>query len=172
MLQLESGLNIREWERVDHKFKDKTLVAMLKYGFPIGYVGNEAPATGQRNHTSARLHPVSVTNYIEKETAHGPLVGPMSEPPFEPWTRNSPLMTRPKADPLLRRVILDLSYPDGLSVNDGIPPGKLDGASFKMRLPSPLDLARKIVSYGPGVLLYKADLSRAYRLYIGLHRSL
>ena len=32
-----------------------------------------------------------------------------------------------------------------------------------MRLPSPLDLARKIVSYGPGVLLYKADLSRAYR---------
>ena len=60
-------------------------------------------------------------------------------------------------------MILDLSYPEGKSVNDGIPEGMLDGASFKMRLPTPFDLARKIVQYGTGVLLYKADLSHAYR---------
>ena len=112
-LQLESGVNIGEWEKSRSKFNDKTLVEMLKYGFPIGFTGKEAPATGMRNHTSARAHPVSVGAYVAKEVAYGALVGPMSEPPFEPWTRTSPLMTRPKADPLQRRVILDLSYPEG-----------------------------------------------------------
>ena len=77
--------------------------------------------------------------------------------------RTSPLMTRPKADPALRRVILDLSFPEDTSVNDGIPCGWMDGANFKMKLPSPHDLARKMVQYVPGVLMYKIHLSRAYR---------
>ena len=136
---------------------------MLTYGFPIGYATEVIPSTGMPIHSSARQHPVSVGNYIEKELKHRALIGPMEEMPFEPWTCTSPLMTRPKADPALRRVILDLSFPEDASVNDGIPCGWMDGASFKMRLPSPHDLARKIVQYGPGVLMYKVDLSRAYR---------
>ena len=141
MVKLESKLKIKEWEKNKEKFKDKTLISMLTYGFPIGYATNVIPATGMTNHSSARQHPVSVGNYIAKELKHEALIGPMEEAPFEPWTRTSPLMTRPKADPALRRVILDLSFPEDESVNDGIPCGWMDGANFKMRLPSPHDLA-------------------------------
>ena len=167
-VELESGLNLEEWRKEEDKIKDKGLIQMLTYGFPISYASEAIPGTGIRNHSSATQHPASVKNYIKKEVAYGALIGPLRDgplrdAPFIPWTRTSPLMTRPKSDPSLRRMILDLSYPEGKSVNDGIPEGMLDGASFKMRLPTPFDLARKIVQYGPGVLLYKADLSRAYR---------
>ena len=132
MIKLDSKLNLEEWEKNKGKFKDKTLIPMLTYGFPIGYATNVIPSTGMPNHASVRQHPVSVGNYIKKELMHEALVGPMVEAPFEPWTRTSPLMTRPKADPLMRGVILDLSFPEGTSVNDGIPCGWMDRANFKI----------------------------------------
>ena len=72
-------------------------------------------------------------------------------------------MTRPKRNSADLRVILDLSFPAEASVNGGIPRGELDGANFKMKLPSPLDLASIIRELGVGCMLYKVDLSRAYR---------
>ena len=72
-------------------------------------------------------------------------------------------MTRPKKDSTARRVIVDLSMPQGASVNSGIPKNSLDGARFKLRLSSPATFAHKILQYGKGCLLYKVDLSRAYR---------
>ena len=75
----------------------------------------------------------------------------------------NPLMSRPKRDFSERRVILDLSFPDGQSVNSGIPSNRLDEAEFKMQLPSEWDLARGILAVGKGAQLYKVDLSRAYR---------
>ena len=48
-------------------------------------------------------------------------------------------------------------------MNRGIDKGSLDGASFKLRLPSPLDLGRLMRSLGRGCMLYKIDLSCAYR---------
>ena len=77
--------------------------------------------------------------------------------------RANPLMTRPKRESSELRVILDLSFPQGASVNAGIPGGVLDGQPFKLRLPRPADLAHKIIRHGKGCLLYKVDLSHAYR---------
>ena len=50
--------------------------------------------------------------------------------------------------------------PQGARVNSG---NSLDAAPFKLRLPNPATLAHKILQYGKGCLLYKVDLSRAYR---------
>ena len=61
------------------------------------------------------------------------------------------------------RVILDLSFPPGKSVNSEITLSELDGGLFKLRLPTPFHLARLMKKCGKGCLLYKADLSRAYR---------
>ena len=72
-------------------------------------------------------------------------------------------MTRPKKDSQDLRVILDLSFPPGQSVNSHVPRVELDGAAFKLRLPTPMDLANKMRALGKGCLLYKVDLSRAYR---------
>ena len=38
------------------------------------------------------------------------------------------------------RVILDLSYPEGLSVNSAIPKLLYDGSPYKLHLPTSLDL--------------------------------
>ena len=89
--------------------------------------------------------------------------GPFTAPLFNEWWRTNPLLTRPKKDSLDLRVILDLSFPEGSSVNSHILREELDGAAFKLRLPSPLDLARLIAKIGPNCRLYKIDLSRAYR---------
>ena len=90
-------------------------------------------------------------------------MGPFEHSPFTPWNRTNPLMTRPKRDSQDRRVILDLSYPEGASVNAQIPCQSLLDATFKLRLPTPRQLADRIVTLGPGCHLFKIDLSRAYR---------
>ena len=47
-------------------------------------------------------------------------MGPFDKIPFQNKVGISPLSTRPKKDSDKRRVILDLSFPMGGAVNDGI----------------------------------------------------
>ena len=121
------------------------------------------PAQGLNNHASARKNPAHVNKFLDKEVKLGVLTGPFTTPPFQAWFRNNPLMTRPKRNSDDLRVILDLSFPSGSNVNSHVDNQQLDGALFKLRLPSPLDLARLMVILGKGCKLYKIDLSRAYR---------
>ena len=95
-------------------------------------------------------------HYIATELGHGALLGPFNGPP----TNNchfSPLMTRVKKDSRFRRVIIDLSWPRGQSVNDGI------SRTEYVSLPTPDDMERAIVRLGKGSFLYKTDLARGYR---------
>ena len=152
------NINIPAWRQRSHLFNDPSLIEMLEFGFPIGYTASHplAPYTG--NHPSATQY----LQDIQKELHHSVILGPFSTHPFN-WPRSNPMMTRPKKDSLDRRVIVDLSMPQGASVNSGIPKTSLDGAPFKLRLPNPVILAHKILQYGSVCLLYKVDLSRAYR---------
>ena len=65
-------------------------------------------------------NPTSVNDKLSKELAAGRIVGPFDSPPFETF-RVSPLGIVPKKLPGEFRLIHQLSYPEGLSVNDGIP---------------------------------------------------
>ena len=71
-------------------------------------------------------------------------------------------MTRPKTDSKQRRVILDLSYPDG-GVNAGITKNCLEGKAVNYTLPSIDNLVARVQELGQGSFLWKADLTRAYR---------
>ena len=71
-------------------------------------------------------------------------------------------MTAEKKDILRRRVIIDLSYPDGASVNDGVARNFFKGHETSYSLPTVNDLAQRIISLGPGRLLWKTDLEHAY----------
>ena len=153
------GLNIAEWRRSEHLLSDGSLVDMLAFGFPVGYEEGSRPAEGCSNHWSALS--VDIVHSVQK-VGLGAMVGPFKQSPFEGWDRQNPLMTRPKRDSQRRRVILDLSYPQGSSVNSGEPVGVLDGAGFKIKLPNPWDLAEAIRQQGRGALIYKVDLIRAY----------
>ena len=158
-----SSLDIPAWRRVEHLIVGKSLVDCLEYGFPAGFMGSEPPTSGVENHTSARRNPTHVSKYLNTEIGHNAMIGPFDTPPFQPWFRTNPTMTRPKRDSEALRVILDLSYPQGHSVNSHVPCNSLDGAEFKMRLPTPSDFTALIRSLGRGCHMYKVDLSRAYR---------
>ena len=126
---VQHALNIQAWKRYQHLLEDQTLVPMLEFGFPVGYMGNYTKAT---NHSSATNFPSHVGKFIRTELEHKAIMGPFENSPFSPWYRTNPLMTRPKRDSQDRRVILDLSYPEGASVNAQIPCQSLLDATFKL----------------------------------------
>ncbi len=57
------------------------------------------------------------------------------------------------------RLILDLSSPEGASVNDGIAEDLCSLSYVSIE-----DAAREIAAYGPGCLLSKVDIKQAYRM--------
>ena len=88
---------------------------------------------------------------------------PFKDNPFNRPCYFSPLSTRDKKDSLEKRIILDLSFPEGNSVNDGIDKTKYLGEDIILKFPTVDKLAQIMVSLGKGCLLYKTDLKRYYR---------
>ena len=145
---------------------DGWILDAIKHGFPIQYSGPprfEPPLL--YNHSSATAHQKTIRDYIRKETAEGALHGPYDQPPFTPWMAFSPLMTREKPDSKERRVIVDLSYPDG-GINAHIPPHIFNGRPAVHNLPSVETAVKEINKLCPGeITMAVIDLSRAYRQF-------
>lgn len=135
----------------------------LLYGWPLGYHADALPQTVEDNHPSAKAHAAHVDKFIAVEKTYNAIVGPFHEAPFTPWTRVSPIMTRPKRDSTEHRIIIDLSYPSGRAVNDGIDTTNHFGNNITYSLPSISDLVERVKLQGQGCFLWKADLTRAYR---------
>lgn len=72
-------------------------------------------------------------------------------------------MTRPKKGSQTRRVIVDLSFPQGAPVNTAIDTTAYLGKDIFYTLPTITDLIAKLQVEGQGALIWKADLARAYR---------
>ena len=94
----------------------KYVLTGLRAGFDLGYNGARTNIS-RNNNKSARDNPVEVTKAIHKELARGHTAGPFPFPPF-PVNHISPLGAAPKPDGSYR-LVLDLSQPDGQSINDG-----------------------------------------------------
>ena len=90
------------------------------------------------------------------------LLGPFKEPPLQNL-HVSPFMTREKPNAPHCRVIIDLSFPKGLSVNAGISRDRYLGTPFLLKLPTIDTITNQIKALGKGCMLYKVDISRAFR---------
>ena len=75
----------------------------------------------------------------------------------------SPVNSVPKKDTDERRVILDLSFPKGLAVNDFISKDEYLGEKIEVIYPKVDDFIHLIKVKGQGCLLFKTDLRRFYR---------
>ena len=75
----------------------------------------------------------------------------------------SPFLTREKPGAPHRRVIADLSYPEGFSVNAGVDSDKYLDTPFILTLPTIDNITQTVKENGKGSMLYKIDLSRAFR---------
>lgn len=162
-IQVTSDLNLDAWDEALEGYHDKVICKYLRYGWPLGYHKKTPPESTDQNHPSANQHLAQVQEFINKEMSFNAILGPFEEPPFAPWFRSSPVVTRPKKDSIERRVIVDLSYPEGQGVNDGIDICDYFGTNITYTLPSLGDLIQRLQDLGPNALVWKADLARAYR---------
>ena len=127
------------------------------HGFSIRYFGSLL-AIQSPNLKSAMDNPTSVNDKLSKELTAGRIVGPFDTPPFETF-RVSPLGIVPKKLPGEFRLIHHLSYPEGLSVNDGIPK-----ELATVRYATIDDAVRLIKAIGRDCFLAKTDIKSAFRI--------
>ena len=136
---------------------------MVKFGFPLGYLGPVSDTTAIDNHPSAVNYHKAVTKVIDKEVDMGGLIGPFQSPPFEEWCHVAPLMSRPKKTSEERRVISDLTFPPETSVNAYIIKNNLNGTVVEHRLPTVDCLSAHMQRVGNGAYMGSVDISRAYK---------
>ena len=157
-IPIKSGLNVPAWERYLMDYPDQRLLQYIRFGFPLSLVDSSGLNNKSvRNHFSARQHPQAVQQYISKEISLGAMLGPFWEVP-SPYFHCSPLLTCPK-DGTKRRVILDLSYPKGLSVNDRVDKLKFDGSDFYLKFPSIDNIVERMNNIKGKVRLAKVDVA-------------
>ena len=108
---------------------------------------------------SAYEHPEVADSYLTKESNLQRIL-PISSPPTFPQLRVSPFGVIPKrSQPNKWRLIVDLSSPEGQSVNDGINP-----PLCSIKYASIDDATAIIQQLGRGTLMAKLDLRDAYRI--------
>lgn len=157
--------NLDLWTHYLTDYQDKIIVDFLAYGWPITYMSTQIPHSTLQNHPSTRKaqNPTFIREYITKELQHCAIIGPFYHNPFNVDCTISPLQCAPKRDSVEPRIVHDLSFPPGYSVNDGIPRDEYLCENYKLRLPGVDRLVEFINRKGPGCLIFKKDLRRAYR---------
>ena len=127
-----------------------------KFGVPIGYNGPRISRV-HKNWNSAYKYGSAVKQVLLYDVQKGRKAGPFNFPPFETFV-GSPLGAFPRKRSNKYRVIHDLSWPPGQSVNDYISAedSSVHYISFDY-------VAQKVLNYGVGATMAKLDISDAYK---------
>ena len=116
------------------------------------------------NCPSAEAHPQVVADYIRKEVTLGRFIGPFTPERVPAGTHLSKFGVIPKGHiPGKWRLIMDLSSPKGLSVNDGIAP-----PLCTLRYVTVDEIAAVAATLGRGA---KLDIESAYRTQFEIQRE-
>ena len=156
-------LKSAHWESMlaSHPDRDYTdyLLSGIKGGFRIGVNRGVHLASARKNMLSAQEHPQVVTDYLQKEMDRGVLLGPFEQSSF-PEVIVSRFGVIPKGgQPGRWRLIVDLSHPEGRSINDGI-----SQESCSLKYTKVENVVEKLLELGPGALMAKMDVQSAYRV--------
>ena len=152
---LDSQLKPDAWDKYLQGYWDNQLPLLVHFGFPLDFNREAQLVSHSDNHSSAKAYPNDIN-------AHKAILGPYTQPPL-PGLHRSPFMSREKPDSPHRRVIIDLSFPHGTSVNAGIPKDIYLDTPFILKLPSINNIIHQIRTLGKGCHLYNVDISRAFR---------
>ena len=154
------------WAKALEAHPDRAYVryiqAGISEGFRIGFRRDMTLRSASRNMFSALEHPDVVQAYLDTECARGRMLGPFfpADRPSLPPCQVNRFGVIPKGRNTGKwRLITDLSFPPGASVNDGIAPDLCS-----LMYTSVECVAEVIARYPPGVLLAKTDVESAYRL--------
>ena len=114
------------------------------------------------NHKGAIEFLDAINQYLATEHSNNTLLDLFFAHRFPDRTASFPLNSVPKGDSEEKRVILDMSFPPGHSVKDGIDKDHYLGVAIDLTYPTIDSFATMVRSVGPGALMYKRDLHRAY----------
>ena len=148
-LKVDSQLNLGAWKLHLSDYWDKQLIDLLYFGFPLDFNRTFPLKWEGSNHSSAINFPRDIEAYLSQELAHNAIVGPFTEHPC-PGGHISPFLTREKPNSDNRRVIVDLSWPLGYSVNGGIDKNSYLGTDFSLHLPTIDHITDQLKKLGKG----------------------
>ena len=77
----------------------------------------------------------------------------------------SPFMTRAKSDSQSRRTIMDLSFPKGLSINDGVLKDTYLAIDFRMHYQSIDSIIQTLNELGPSAEILRSILAELLRIF-------
>ena len=107
---------------------------------------------------SAEEKPQIVQEYLQKEVTEGRILGPF-DPAKYPQIHTSHFGVIPKSTPGKWRFIVDMSSPEGNSVND-----RIHEPLCSLSYVTVMDGSRGIASFGRGALMAKVDIRNVYRV--------
>ena len=136
----------------------KYIVDGISNGFRIGCVmGSLQPA--KRNMLSAVQHPEIIDKYLMEECEKGWVAGLFTAEDVEDIHISRFGVIPKKNQPGRWRLIVDLSHPKGLSVND-----QIDPSVCSLTYVSVDEAANRLLQLGQGALMAKVDIQSAYRM--------
>ena len=158
--RITTPLQIAAWEAVLRTHPDRAFARfLLRESFRIGFDRCTRLRPATHNMHSAAEHPEVVQAYLNKECALGRMLGPLQKTNPQPYHTNWCGVIPKGHNTEKWRLITDLSYPPGESVNDGISPD-LCSLSYS----SVEEVAKVMAHYDRGGLMAKIDIESAYRL--------
>ena len=168
-ITVPSDMNITNWKTLMANHPDGILTQYLEFGFPLT-VDREKfePNTVTVNNPSAQKFPGDVDIYLRKEVQHKAMVGPFQSKIILNL-HISPIMSRPKLNASWR-IIVDLSWPHGASVNSAMPDNLFDNQEFKLKYPTIDDIVHRVIAVGRSAKLYKIDIVVPFVIYVWILR--
>ena len=164
---VKSNFNVPKFTQLLADAPDKRILEFIKFSCPVEH-DNSPISQSCTVHAGARPpFEKHIEEYLKVEKAETAILGPFENPPFDSPCAVSPLNSVAKKDSNKHRVILDLSFPAGKSVNDSLRADMFLGQWEPLVFPSIdnlIDIVQKFIKErGKKVLLFKRDISRAYR---------
>ena len=130
----------------------------IRDSFRVGFDRRQPLKPVRKNMQSALTNPAPVSEYLQTELEAGLVLGPFREHQASEVHTSSFGVIPKRHQPGKWRLIVDLSRPEGKSVNDGI-----SKELSSLRYTSVDDAAHIVTQMGPHTKLAKIDIAHAYR---------
>ena len=170
LTHITTPLNLEAWDMCLRNHPDRTfasyILSGISHGFHIGFNHETPIRSAKGNMSSAAHHAPVIEDYLKAELEANRILGPFQPSNMPCPIHISPIGIIPKRHQHNKwRLIVDISSPNGASINDGINPSFTSLSYIHIQ-----DVIKQIMDLGPGALLAKIDIKSAYRI-IPVHPS-
>ena len=136
-------------------YEDKMLVNYLRYGFAISHFDLKGSKSIPKNWPGAVANKTSLANYFQVELKNKAVMGLFEENPFNCNAFYSPLNTRDKKDSMEKKIIFNMSFPKGNSINDRTKKDQYLDEKISLKYPTVDNLVEIVRNKGCGCMLLK-----------------